>query len=176
MTSQLERLRLDAYRNLGSSTLANIVKGVIVNRAFRVIATYRLAKHTSAWGVFGKILLPMVRLLHHFSQGAIGFELPIAVEAGGGLLVYHGWCLIINDKVRLGENVTLLHNVTIGANRRGAPVIGNGVTVATGSIIIGDIIIGDNATIGAGTLVTKDVAPNVVVVGNPCRVVRTKVM
>ncbi len=34
------------------------------------------------------------------------------------------------------------------------------------------ITIGDNAVIGAGSVVTKDIPPDVVAVGNPCRVMR----
>jgi galactoside O-acetyltransferase len=34
------------------------------------------------------------------------------------------------------------------------------------------VTIGDNSVIGAGSVVTKDIPPNVVAVGNPCRVLR----
>lgn len=34
------------------------------------------------------------------------------------------------------------------------------------------VIIGDNATIGAGSIVTKDIPSNVVAYGNPCKVIR----
>ncbi len=34
------------------------------------------------------------------------------------------------------------------------------------------VSIGDNTVIGAGSVVTKDIPPNVVAVGNPCRVMR----
>ena len=34
------------------------------------------------------------------------------------------------------------------------------------------ITIGDNVVIGAGSVVTKDIPPNVVAVGNPCRILR----
>lgn len=33
--------------------------------------------------------------------------------------------------------------------------------------------IGENSIIGAGSIVTKNVAPNTVVAGNPARVIRT---
>lgn len=34
------------------------------------------------------------------------------------------------------------------------------------------VSIGDNSVIGAGAIVTKDIPSNVVVVGNPCRILR----
>lgn len=38
--------------------------------------------------------------------------------------------------------------------------------------IIGDIRIGNNVTVGAGTVVVKDVPDNCVVVGNPARIIK----
>ena len=37
----------------------------------------------------------------------------------------------------------------------------------------GGVTIGDNTTIGAGSVVVKDIPSNVVAVGNPCKVIRT---
>ncbi len=34
------------------------------------------------------------------------------------------------------------------------------------------VIIGDNSIIGAGSVVTKDIPPNVVAVGNPCKIIK----
>lgn len=52
------------------------------------------------------------------------------------------------------------------------PSIGNNVMITTNAIVIGNINIGDNAIIGAGAVVTKDVPPNAVVVGNPQRILK----
>jgi maltose O-acetyltransferase len=55
----------------------------------------------------------------------------------------------------------------------GKPVkIGNNVWVGAGAIILPGVTIGDNVTVGAGAVVTKDVPANVVVAGNPARVIR----
>lgn len=47
-----------------------------------------------------------------------------------------------------------------------------GVTVGCGAVIVGDILIGDNVTIGANSVVLKNVPSNCTVVGNPARIVR----
>ena len=39
--------------------------------------------------------------------------------------------------------------------------------------ILPGVTIGDNVTIGAGSVVVKDIPSNVVAVGNPCRVVKS---
>ena len=55
----------------------------------------------------------------------------------------------------------------------GRPVrIGRDVWIGGGAIILPGVTIGDRAVIGAGSVVTKDIPPNTVAVGNPCRVVR----
>lgn len=66
---------------------------------------------------------------------------------------------------KIGCNCTILHNVTIGAGRGGAPTIGDNVYIGAGAIIIGDIKIGDNVKVGAGAVVFKDVPSNSTVVG-----------
>jgi maltose O-acetyltransferase len=55
----------------------------------------------------------------------------------------------------------------------GPVTIGSDVWVGGGSIICPGVTIGDRAVIGAGSVVTRDIPPSVLAVGNPCRVLRT---
>ncbi|NJL09439.1 MAG: hypothetical protein HC908_02070 [Calothrix sp. SM1_7_51] len=50
--------------------------------------------------------------------------------------------------------------------------IGNNVWIGGGAIICPGVNIGDNTTIGAGSVVVRDIPTNVVAVGNPCRVIK----
>jgi serine acetyltransferase len=52
------------------------------------------------------------------------------------------------------------------------PTIGDNVSLGANVVIIGDIVIGDNVIVGAGSVVTKSVPNNSVVVGNPARLLR----
>ncbi|NWK55232.1 sugar O-acetyltransferase [Verrucomicrobiaceae bacterium N1E253] len=55
-----------------------------------------------------------------------------------------------------------------------APVrIGEGAWVGSSATILSGISIGKNTTIGAGSVVTKNIPDNCVAVGNPCRVLRS---
>ncbi|HEX8077658.1 MAG TPA: acyltransferase [Chthoniobacterales bacterium] len=48
-----------------------------------------------------------------------------------------------------------------------------GAAIGSGATLLGGITIGENATIGAGSVVTADVPPNVIVAGNPARILRS---
>ena len=92
--------------------------------------------------------------------------------------------VIISRKAKIGNNCTILHQVTIGTRMTAAksdrkedaiaPIIGNNVFIGAGAKIIGDIHIGDNVLIGANAVVTKDVPSDYTVVGNPMRMFKTK--
>ena len=90
---------------------------------------------------------------------------------GSGLLIVHGDSTYIYAK-SLGKDAYINQCVTIGVKGSSAPIIGDNVRIATGSIVIGGIIIGNNVTIGAGSVVTKNIPDNCTVVGNPARIIR----
>jgi acetyltransferase-like isoleucine patch superfamily enzyme len=47
-----------------------------------------------------------------------------------------------------------------------------GASIGSGSTILANVIIGENALIGAGSVVTRNVAPDTIVAGCPARVLR----
>lgn len=50
--------------------------------------------------------------------------------------------------------------------------IGRNCWLGAGVILVPGVTVGDNTVIGAGSVVTKDIPPNSLAVGNPCRVLR----
>lgn len=87
----------------------------------------------------------------------------------------------IGDDVRIATGVQLLtaeHPLDPVERRRGIELsrpitIGDGVWIGGGAIVCPGVTIGENSVIGAGSVVTDDVPPSVLAVGNPCRVVRS---
>jgi maltose O-acetyltransferase len=56
-----------------------------------------------------------------------------------------------------------------------APVtIGEEVWIAMGVMILPGVTIGDGVIIGAGSVVTKDLPPWTLAVGNPCKVIKQR--
>ena len=88
--------------------------------------------------------------------------------------------IFIGDDVMIGPNVTICttgHPVyplyrEMGAHYARPIHIGNKVWIGAQSVVLPGVTIGDNTVIGAGSIVTRDIPPNVVAVGNPCRVMR----
>lgn len=69
------------------------------------------------------------------------------------------------------KNFRVGHGVVIGRND-GFPTFGGNVYVAANATVIGGIYIGSNVIIGVGSVVTKDVPDDCVVVENSARVIR----
>lgn len=92
-------------------------------------------------------------------------------KIGEGFLAVHSFATIINAK-SIGRNFAVMNGVTIGNNRGGVPEIGDNVTINVNAVVVGPIIIGDNVVVGAGTVLTKSVPSNSVVVGNPAYILK----
>ncbi|MES2892382.1 MAG: sugar O-acetyltransferase [Bacteroidota bacterium] len=88
--------------------------------------------------------------------------------------------ITIGNNVFLAPNVQLYtaHHPILAAERIKGPELASAITIEDnvwlggGTIICPGITIGTNSTIGAGSVVTKNIPANVVAVGNPCRVIR----
>jgi serine O-acetyltransferase len=93
-------------------------------------------------------------------------------EFGPGFVLIHSTGVVINGQVRGGEDVRLEHQVTIGAERRQSPVLGDRVFVGAGAKIVGPVTIGDDCRIGANAVVLCDFPAGATAVGIPAKVVR----
>jgi maltose O-acetyltransferase len=89
--------------------------------------------------------------------------------------------IAIGDDVQIGPNVQLLtptHPIDPDTRRAkweaAEPIaIEGNVWLGGGVIVLPGVTIGENTVVGAGSIVTKDLPPNVVAAGNPARVVRS---
>ena len=79
----------------------------------------------------------------------------------------------------LGDNVYLMHDVTLGATGNSPdhdrhPKIGNGVFLGAKCTVLGNVKVGDGATVAAAALVNKPVPPGYTAVGVPARLIEPK--
>lgn len=118
--------------------------------------------------------LPIRKLYVVIVQWFMGIDINDTTRFGKNFTIYHGQGLIVHSNTIIGDNVVLRHNTTIGVAYDGGPCpkIGNNVSIGANSVVIGGIKIGDNSIIGAGSVVVKDVPSNVIVVGNPAKIIK----
>lgn len=90
---------------------------------------------------------------------------------GKGLFIQHGDSTIIHAH-KVGANLTVYQNVTIGDSGKGYPTIGDNVTICTGAVVLGPIYVGDGSVIGANATIVKDVPANSVIVPAKNRMVK----
>jgi len=90
----------------------------------------------------------------------------------------------IEDECFIGHNVSFINDKYPRAtNEDGHPqseedwsvtptLVRRGASIGTSSTILCGVVIGENAIVGAGSVVTHDVPDNVVVAGNPARLLK----
>lgn len=99
-------------------------------------------------------------------------------QIGKGVLFDHATGVVIGETAVIGDNVSILHHVTLGGTGNCCgdrhPKIGNGVLIGAAAILLGAINVGDGAKIGACSLVLNDVPPYTTAVGVPARILGAK--
>jgi serine O-acetyltransferase len=138
-------------------------KGYVALQAFRV----------SNW-LWNCNRIDLALLLQSESSDTLQVSIHPSARIGTSVFLDHATAIVVGTFVEIGDEVTILHNVTVG--RKGtpavrAPRIGRGVYLSAGSTILGDVSVGDFAKIGAGAVVTNDVPPGCTAVGVPARLV-----
>ena len=101
--------------------------------------------------------------------------IPYEVEIGSASKFgYGGLGIVIHPRAKIGKNVLIGQQVTIGGRSKikEVSVIGDNVLIGAGAKILGDVMIGNNVVIGANAVVVKSVPDNCVVAGVPARIIK----
>lgn len=110
------------------------------------------------------------RALSMLARAVSGIEIHPGAVIGRRFFIDHGSAVVIGETVRIGDDVMLYHQVTLGsvgwwkdlrrpAGSRRHPVVGDGVIVGTGASLLGPITVGADARIGAHSVVLDDLPP-----------------
>jgi len=94
------------------------------------------------------------------------------IDSHQGTVVIGDNCLITWGSVILSHDATA-PMMYPGDDGGGTVVIGDNVFVGVNAVILRNVHIGSGSIIGAGAVVTRDVPPNSLVVGNPAQVVKS---
>ncbi|MBO6524227.1 MAG: hypothetical protein JJ971_10410 [Balneolaceae bacterium] len=112
-------------------------------------------------------------LIHDRMISCCSMDIHPAVPVGLGTVIDHGIGVVIGETARIGNNVFMYHNVTLGSNGTIGgdrhPTIEDDVLLGSNTSILGNITIGKGSAVAAGSIVTKSVPPEVLVAGNPAK-------
>ncbi|MBP8239422.1 MAG: sugar O-acetyltransferase [Saprospiraceae bacterium] len=141
----------------------------------------------------------LTELLGHKGSG-VWIEAPFYCDYGSNISIGENTfintnCMFLDDnKISIGKNVLIAPYVQIYTathplsaseriveneaevyylTRTEPVIIGDAVWIGGNSVIFPGVTIGKNVTIGAGSIVTKDIPSDVLAYGNPCKVIRS---
>lgn len=118
---------------------------------------------------------PLALYMQNRISEVFGVDIHPAARLGRGILIDHGTSVVIGETAVVEDNVSMLHEVTLGGTGKETgdrhPKVRQGVLIGTGAKILGNVEIGAGAKIGAGSVVLDDVPPHCTAAGVPAKIV-----
>ena len=139
-------------------------------KGFHALQAYRIAHWLWTQGRHA-----LAAHLQNRISEAFGVDIHPAARIGAGVLIDHGTSVVIGETALVEDNVSILHEVTLGGTGKQSgdrhPKVRSGVLLGAGAKILGNIEIGVGAKVAACSVVLRDVPPHTTVAGIPARVV-----
>ena len=139
-------------------------------KGFQALQCYRIANFYLKKGEVDLAYFIQMLVSNKFSV-----DIHPSASIGKGILMDHAHGIVIGETASVGDNVSLLHSVTLGGTGKEEgdrhPKIGNGVLLGAGAKVLGNINIGHCAKIASGSVVLTDVPDRKTVAGIPAKVV-----
>lgn len=141
-----------------------LMEPLLYFKGFHALQLHRLTERL--WYA-GEIDLAL--MLQSVTSRIFAVDIHPAARIGIGVMIDHGTGVVIGETTVVGDNASMLHNVTLGGTGHALtdrhPKIGNGVLLGAGALVLGNIAVGDRARIAAGAVVVKAVPADSTVIG-----------
>jgi acetyltransferase-like isoleucine patch superfamily enzyme len=99
------------------------------------------------------------------------FNLGNQVEIGSFTVIDAKYGVTIEDNVKIGWSCSIFSNSTID-NKKGKIILKQGCKIGANSVVLPGITIGENVTIGANSLVNKNIPSNEIWAGSPAQKIK----
>jgi serine O-acetyltransferase len=149
------------------ATLPFRLRLVLLEPGFQLALSLRLQEVIGTLPVIGKGLQ---RLIWYVTTMATGCHIAPTAILGGGLYMPHPTAIVIGRRCRIGNDVTIYQQVTLGSrDDEGSeqPVLDNNIKLYVGATLLGGVYVGDDAIIGAKAVVLNDIPAGHVAFGIP---------
>jgi len=118
----------------------------------------------------------LAKVLYYIVKRKYHMDIHPAAVIEPGIIIDHGFGVVIGETAVVGSGTIIYHGVTLGARRVMSgprhPHIGRNVLIGNHASILGNICVGDGARIGANSVVLKDVPEGATAVGIPAKIVK----
>ena len=166
----VEFLKLDLQTFYNSDPAATDYDEIVISYpGYFAIYVYRIAN------VLYRLNVPYIpRIMSEYAHSKTGIDIHPGAEIDSNFFIDHGTGIVIGETTKIGKNVKIYQNVTLGAISLGRgqllkgvkrhPTIENNVTIYSGATILGgETVVGENTTIGANSFILESVSPNSIV-------------
>ncbi len=120
---------------------------------------------------------PLALQLQSAISEKFSIDIHPAAKIGWGIVLDHGTGIVIGETAVVGDNVSIFHEVTLGGTGKEQgdrhPKVRDGVMIAAGAKIFGNIEIGENVKVAGSSVVLENVPKCTTVAGIPAKIVGT---
>ncbi len=157
-------LLLDSYRYTNDLSFKSLLKLYLKDSGFRYVFWFRLCR------IDNRLIALISRFKLFRMKQKFGIDVAWRTEIDSGFYIGHGQSIVISHTAKIGKNFNISQFCSIGSNHGQAATIGDNVYIGPNVCIVEDVYIADNSTIGAGSVVTRNVPINATVAGVPAKV------
>ena len=176
----------DAYKNAEELSLAGradivavyqrdpacntYIQPLLFFKGFQALQAYRVAH----W-LWNRDRKDMSYFIQMRCSEVFGIDIHPGARIGKGIMIDHAHSIVIGETAVVGDNVSMLHSVTLGGTGKEDevrhPNIGHGVLLGAGAKVLGNISVGNCSRVAAGSVVLQNVPEKSTVAGVPAKVI-----